>query len=183
MAPAVAGSRATTEEETSVRLTAEIRYDAAPEQVFRMLCDQAFQRRKCAATGALRYEVDVVADGDGLSVSSVRELPTDTVPDFVRSFVGTSLTVRQVERWEPAGSDGSRVGTLQVQIESAPVGFTGRLRLGGGDAGSVETIDGELKASVPLVGGRIEKAAEPAIRAAIKAEQRTGTGWLAEQTR
>jgi uncharacterized protein YndB with AHSA1/START domain len=73
------------EEETSVRLTAEIRYDAAPDEVFRMLGDPAFQELKCAATGAVRCEVDVAADGDARSIRSTRELPTETFPDFMRS--------------------------------------------------------------------------------------------------
>ena len=38
-----------------------------------------------------------------------------------------------------------------------------------------------LKASVPLIGGKIEKAVEPALLAAIKVEQREGRAWLATQ--
>jgi hypothetical protein len=48
-----------------------------------------------------------------------------------------------------------------------------------GDGGTRQTIDGDLKASVPLVGGRIEKAIEPAMQAAIRVEQREGRAWLA----
>jgi hypothetical protein len=32
---------------------------------------------------------------------------------------------------------------------------------------------------VPIVGGRIEKAVEPALQAAIRVEQREGRAWLA----
>jgi hypothetical protein len=170
-------------EGTSVRLTAEIRYDATPEQVFEMLTDPVFQQRKCAGTGALSYDVDVVAEGEVVTVTSTRELPTDAIPEFVRSFVGSTLAVRQVERWSPAGADGTRVGSVSVEIAGAPVRFTGRVRMVAGNspggASTVQAIDGDLKASLPLIGGRIEKAVEPAIRSAIKAEQRTGTAWLA----
>jgi Protein of unknown function (DUF2505) len=55
----------------------------------------------------------------------------------------------------------------------------GTLSLAPAGAGTAETVDGELTASVPLIGGRIAKAAEPALRAAIEVEQRVGTTWLA----
>jgi hypothetical protein len=45
----------------------------------------------------------------------------------------------------------------------------------------VLTIEGELKASVPLVGGRIEKAAAPAVAGAFHGEGETGRRWLAER--
>jgi hypothetical protein len=44
--------------------------------------------------------------------------------------------------------------------------------------GTRQTIDGDLKASVPLIGGRIEKAIEPALQGAIRVEQREGRTWL-----
>jgi hypothetical protein len=58
------------------------------------------------------------------------------------------------------------------------VRFTGSLVLGGSAQGTVETIDGDIKASVPLIGGRLERALEPALLAAIRVEQREGTAWL-----
>ena len=43
------------------------------------------------------------------------------------------------------------------------------------------TIAGDLKASIPLLGGRVEKAAAPAVVEAIRAEERTGQRWLADR--
>jgi hypothetical protein len=42
----------------------------------------------------------------------------------------------------------------------------------------VENLDSELKARLPLIGGKIEKAAAPAIREAIEIEGRTAQEWL-----
>jgi hypothetical protein len=164
-----------------VRLTAEISYAADATAVFEMLTQVEFQERKCAATGALSHEVEVEEYDDGSAVIRTRRtMPTDQVPDFVRTFVGSALDVVQVDDWGPAGPDGARDGTAVVEIQGAPVRFAGSLTLRPAPTGSLETIDGDVKASVPLVGGRIEKALEPALRAAIKVEQREGTAWLAE---
>ena len=165
-----------------MRLSAEIRYDAEPERVFAMLTDPAFQERKCLATGALKHEVEVEEfDDGGATITTRRTMPTDQVPDFVRSFVGPTLLVEQIDDWEGPAGDGSRSGTVVVEIKGAPVRLTGSLRLApsGSSPGSVETVDGDLKAAVPLVGGRIEKAVEPALQAALRVEQREGRAWLA----
>lgn len=163
-----------------MRLKAELRYDAGPADVFAMLADPAFQERKLAATGAIEHEVDVVARDDGGAVVTTRRtMPTDQVPDLVRNLVGPTLTIVQVEDWGPAAADGGRSGTVTAEVSAAPVQLTGTLRLAAAGAGTVETLDAELKARLPIIGGRIERAAEPAITAAIDVEQREGRAWLA----
>ena len=57
--------------------------------------------------------------------------------------------------------------------------MNGSALAGPGGAGSVETIDADLKASLPLIGGKIEKAAAPPIEEAIDIEAATVKEWLA----
>ena len=163
-----------------MRLKAELRYDSEPAEVFAMLTDPAFQERKLAATGALEQHVEVATRDDGGAVVTTRRtMPTDQVPDLVRNLVGRTLTIVQVEDWAPAAGGGGRAGTVTAEVSGAPVRLTGTLRLAASGAGTVETLDGELKAKVPIIGGRIERAAEPAITAAIEVEEREGRAWLA----
>jgi hypothetical protein len=165
-----------------VRLRDEIRYDADPRAVFRMIVDPAFQEAKCVATGAVEHEVDVQEHPDGgATVVSRRTLPTDQVPDFVRSFVGSTIRLAETQRWAPATPDGNRTGSIEVQIEGMPVRFTASTALTAAADGTQQPIEGDLKASVPFVGGKIESAAAPAVRAAIRVEGRTGSKWLAER--
>ena len=165
-----------------MRLTAEIRYEADPRTVFRMIADPAFQEAKCAATGSLEHEIDVRDDADGgTTIFSRRTMPTDQIPDVVRSFVGPTVHLAETQRWERPRPDGTRTGSITVEIEGMPVRFTAATALAADGAGTQQPIEGDLKASVPLFGGRIERAAEPAVRAAIRVEQRTGNAWLAER--
>jgi uncharacterized protein DUF2505 len=165
-----------------VRLTDEIRYDADQGAVFAMLTDAAFQERKCAATGALESEVEIERFPDGgATIRTQRTMPADQVPDYARAFVGTTLLIVQVDDWAPPGPDGAREGTVVVEIKGAPVRFAGSLALGPtarDGTGTVEAIDGDIKASVPLIGGRMERALEPALKAAIRVEEREGRAWL-----
>jgi hypothetical protein len=168
-------------EEVQVRLSDQIRYEADPRAVFRMIVDPDFQDAKCVATGSLEHEVDVQEHPDGsATVFSRRTLPTDQIPDFVRSFVGSTVRLAETQRWSAETPDGTRTGSIEVQIEGMPVRFTASTALTVAGRGTQQPIEGELKASVPFLGGKIESAAEPAVRAAIRVEARTGASWLAD---
>lgn len=166
-----------------MRVTAEIRYPASVATVFEMLTDQAFQDRKLGQTGALTWEVQVHKRDDGATIVSRRAMPTDQVPDAFKGVIGPQINIVQTETWGPAAADGSRSGTLDLELGGAPVRMQAALTLSGADGteGTLESVEGELKARVPLIGGKIERAVEPAVRAAIDAEQRIGRAWLAER--
>ncbi len=160
----------------------QISYPAAPDVVSAMTFDPDFQARKCQATGALDYTVDVAGNGDQTVVSTTRDLPTDGFPDFVRSMVGQRLKVTEVDTWGAAAEDGSRAGVVLVTVAGAPIRFDGTLTLTATATGASAQLRGDLKASVPLFGGKIEQAAAPAITAAMTAEESTAARWLAERS-
>jgi Protein of unknown function (DUF2505) len=162
-----------------VKVTAQIRYAADPATTFAMLLDHGFQEQVCRETGARAFDVSVEQAGDGGTVRTTRELPTDEFPDFVRTFVGDTVQVVRVDTWGAAAADGSRRGSIVVEIKGAPVRLEGSITLRPEGAATVEDVSGDLKASVPLVGGRIEKAVEPPIRAAVAKEEQVGARWLA----
>jgi hypothetical protein len=80
--------------------------------------------------------------------------------------------------WGQAFADGSRSGVLTIGIGDAPLGLNGTMRLTPSPLGTRVDIDGDLKARIPLLGGRIEKAAEGPVRTAIDKEHEVGQKWL-----
>jgi len=164
-----------------MQVSTQLRYaGATPAVVFTMLLDKDFQDRKCLATGALDHTVEITEYDDGsATITTVRTMPTDTLPEFARSFVGATLSVRQTDEWHAPGASGNRDGTLLVEIEGTPVRMTGSLRLAADGAGTLESVDGDIKVALPLVGGKLEKMVAPAILAATSVEERTGIAWLA----
>ena len=162
-----------------MRIRATIEYAATPAEVFAMLTDQDFQTAKAKATGALDYDVSVTSKGDRTVIVSKRTMPTSDFPDFVKGMVGERLPVTETHEWGPAGADGSRKGEVTVAVGNLPVGLKGTLALGPGGEGTTQAVDGELKARIPIIGGKVEKAAAPAIEAAIDIERTTGRAWLA----
>jgi hypothetical protein len=166
-------------QETDVKVTAQIRYAADPATTFAMLLDPQFQEEVCRATGAVSQEVSVDPTPHGATIRTVRELPTADFPDFVRTFVGDTVHVVRVDTWGPAAVDGSRDGTIVVEIKGAPVRLDGTITMRPDGGGVVESVEGNLKASVPLLGGKVEKAVEPSIRSAVATEEKVGVRWLA----
>ena len=162
-----------------MKIAKTVEYAASPEEVFAVLSDRAFQDAKCTATAAIRHTATVATEGDRTVITTERVLPTRGMPDFAKSMVGETLTVTERQDWGPAGADGSRQGTVSMAVAGVPVALKGTLSLTPAGAGSVEAIDADLKASVPLIGGKIEKAAAPPVEDAISIEQRVAQEWLA----
>ena len=164
-----------------MQISAIIDYAATPEEVFAMIADEDFQNMKCVATGALRHTVSIRAQGDQTIIASTRAMPSDYFPSFVRSMVGETLSVTETQEWDPSTRDGARHGKLTVHIHGAPITLHATLSLAQGGLGTVENIEGDLKASIPIFGGKVEQAAAPAIQAAFRVEGRTGKIWFAER--
>ena len=159
----------------------ETRYAAKPAHVFAMLTDESFIRRRAEASHAIRSDVTVEPVGSGVRTSTHQTLPAD-VPDFVRRLVGQHIELDEVITWGPAASDGSRSGELRVDVANAPVAMRGTIQLvpDAGGGATRQIVDAELKASVPLIGRKIEEAAAPAVLAGLDGMGDLGATWLAE---
>jgi hypothetical protein len=162
-----------------MRITTFFDYAATPEDVFTMLADPAFQAAKVEATHPLSHTESVTPKGEQTEIVTSRVISTDGFPDFAKSMIGAKLRVTETIMWSRASADGSRTGTINIAIGDAPVAMIGTLRMRVGGSGTRIDIDGDLKARIPLVGGRVEKAAERPILGAIEREQEVGTAWLA----
>ncbi|RMI04628.1 DUF2505 domain-containing protein [Cellulomonas triticagri] len=166
-----------------MHLQVSVSVPADPRSTGVMLADPVYVRAKVRASGAEELHVDVApGEGGAFTVTTRRALPTDQIPPNVRSFVGSRLEVRQVEAWEPAAADGTRAGTVAVEIAGAPVRLAGTVTLAAapsGEGASTITYDGELKAHVPLFGAAVEQAAAKAVRAALEAEEGVAREWVA----
>lgn len=163
-----------------MKISETMTYAAPPATVYAMITDPAFQERKCIEAGAKKHEVAVTPAGEGSRVVTRRDLPADGLPDFAKSIVGPTLSVTETYEWGGPAADGARTGTLTVEVAGAPVAMRSAISLAPASGGTQITVEGDLKASIPLFGAKVEKAAAPAVVDAIRAERRTGTAWIAE---
>lgn len=162
-------------------LKAEISYPTAScEQAYALVVDPEFRAAVCEATRATDYNVEIEElDDGGVHVVVDRTMPAD-VPDAMKKFVGETIGVIQTETWGPAASDGSRSADLLLEIKGQPAKLTGTITLAPNGSGCHEVVDGDLKVSIPFFGKKIEPEIAKGIKAAIRAEEKTGQSWLAK---
>jgi len=154
----------------------ETRYPFDPEAVFAMLTDEAFLSRRAERAHALSHEAEATRNGAGVRTRLRQSLPAQ-VPDFLRKFVGQSIVLVEVVEWEPPAADRSYRGTLNVEVSGAPVTLRGTIRLALADGGTLQTVEAKLKASVPMIGRKVEEAAAPAVIAGLDQMAEIGKTW------
>lgn len=155
-----------------------LEYDADPDTVFAMLCDQSWREDVCRDVHALSFEVSVRQEGDTVVIRTERTMPAE-VPDVVRTLVGDTIVIEQVETWGARGAGGARTADLVVDVKGKPAGMVATIALEPVDTGSREEIRGDVKVRIPFVGAKIEPEIVKAIRAAVRAEGTSGRAYLA----
>lgn len=155
-------------------LKTEYEFDADPDAVYAMLTDPEFVRRKSEDAGHTEISVDI----DGGRIVCRRNVAVD-VPGALKKLLSPTNTVTQTDEWdEPV--DGVRHGTWKVEIKGVPISLSGAMELAAADnGGSVETITGRIKASVPLLGGKLEKLGYSNFVEQTAQEQDFSNRWIA----
>ncbi|NUR08991.1 MAG: DUF2505 domain-containing protein [Nocardioidaceae bacterium] len=157
-----------------MKFSHDMTYDAPPEAVRAMLADPAFREEVCDAMSAVRKEVRIDPDGDAMRVKVDQTQPAKGIPSFAKKFVGDEINIVQHEQW----ADGT-AASLLVEIPGKPGQMKGSIALAGTGGGTTETVQGEIKVSIPLVGGKLEALIGDLLRSALKAEERVGRKYLA----
>jgi hypothetical protein len=153
-------------------------YDAAPDVVWAMLTDPEYLRAKLAATDALEFDlVECTATPDGgFRIVTQRTVEAD-IPGFAKKVFKPVNSLTQIEDWQPE-TDGVRQGTWRIETKGVPVSTGGTGRLEPTPIGAVQHIEGKIKVSVPLIGGRLEKFVFDQANKTMETEHDFGQKWL-----
>lgn len=159
-------------------LSARLDLPADPEHAWTLLSDPAYVEEVATGTGGHDVEASVEpAEDGGATIVSARSLPAE-VPSYAKPLVGESVRLTETRTFGPAAEDGSRDGTLDVSFGTAPVSISGSLRLQAGGLGTEVLVELSVKASVPFVGGKIEKFCADQIERALAKEEKIIMGRL-----
>ncbi len=160
----------------TARIDETQRYDAAPESVYGLLLDPEFVIAKCLASGSIEATAEAITEDGHTTLVSRRVLPAK-LPGFAKKFVGETLTLIETQQWhEPQG--GSRTASFLVDFGNNPISFHGSIALDPDGAGTAVRTEGEVKCTVPFVGGRIEGVAKDWIGKYLAKEQTVASEWL-----
>jgi hypothetical protein len=157
----------------AMRLRHELAYDAPPAEVLAMVTDPLFWDRVGDATGALSSTATVGTEGATTHVVIDQEQKVAGVPSFAKKFVGDSTRAITTQAWH------GHEATYVVETPGKPTSISGTATIAENGAGSTLTYDLEVKASVPLVGGTLEKLVVDLTTEGFGKEQAVGAAWLA----
>jgi hypothetical protein len=147
------------------------RYSASPDQIMEMLQDPQYLTEKYQALGDISFDVVEQASSDtGLKITIQREAPA---PDSLKKF-GSTSKMTQTEVWTRDG-DGYK---CDMKIEANPVHINGKMTVVPVGEESDWTADLDIKAGVPLVGGKIEKAVAEQSMQSMGLEKQFNDQWL-----
>ncbi len=161
-----------------MRLRSETSTPATVEQVFASRVEQSVREQACRESGALSYAVLIEQAPDGGARVQVQRVMAPKVPDYMRRFVGDSISIAQVEQWSAPGPTGARTAAVTVTVQGQPASMTGSITLSPAPGGSTELVTGEVKVAIPLLGRKIEPEIVKVIEAALGIEQRVGQEWV-----
>jgi hypothetical protein len=142
-----------------MRMNLEHHYDSDVETVYALISDPDFVTRKYEALGAVNVAVDRSDGDDGGCEVVTRRTVTVDLPGFAKRVMQPSNTAVQTETWAAPDANGARICTYHVEIQGMPSKVTGTLTLRAAGGGSEQVVDADVKVSIPLVGGKLEKFA------------------------
>jgi hypothetical protein len=159
-------------------MTYDQHFSADPATVMAMLRHPDYVRRKGERTGSTEVDVDVTESADGgVVITSTRSMPAE-VPSYAAPFVGDSITITETQTWGPPAEDGSAEAAVTVVFDS-PLAYRGRISLSPTADGVLLHNEGDFKASVPFVGGKVERVAAEMTQKYLAKEVTVGEEWLA----
>jgi len=162
-----------------MKLRATNRYDASVDRVFALLTDPDQLAAMNAAVGASDCQLVSQDDRGGAPWLVTSRKVTVDLPGFARKVMQPTNTVVQTDDWAAPEADGSRTCRYQVEVKGVPSRIDGTMTLRAGGDGCRQDIDAEVKVSIPLLGGRLEKFAVESGEKEIAAQAQ----WIAAHAR
>lgn len=156
------------------------KYDFSAQALWNMMADPAYLEGKYEALQDISFEVvDHKSDADSLNIQVSRVVPAD-LPEVAKKVLGDTNQLIQKENWKRNGDNYEC--DLDIETPGKPVKITGKLKIvPTGDASADWHVDMEIKASVPIIGGKIEGAVEKETRGKLDLEYQYNCQYLENQ--
>ncbi|MHA7282243.1 DUF2505 domain-containing protein [Arthrobacter sp. TMS2-4] len=147
--------------------------------VLGVLTDAAFVRHMSEYVGGSLESLVVDGDTSGpFTLTAVRTMPSDKLPDMARKLVGETLSVTQTEQWSAPSADGSREAKLEMTVAGVPLNVAAVQRLITQGTDTVVDLQGTVTSTIPFLGSKIAGAAEPMIGKALNVQAVEARKWL-----
>lgn len=153
-----------------MKVTRNATYALSTEHVMAILADEEFQDEKCRETYAVSWDTKIETGRNRTVIQTKRVMPTDHLPEVAKGFVGDSFSLHETQTWTGPDERGLYLADFRVHVQGAPIAVTGDRRLEPRTRGAHDHVTLQIKASIPIIGRKIEEAAAPAVAAGVEIE-------------
>ncbi|CRK60240.1 hypothetical protein [Alloactinosynnema sp. L-07] len=148
-------------------------------EVHAAFIDRAFLDERLRALGGKNAELlEYTANGAEVTFKLRQGVPGEKLPSIVRTVIKGDLIVERTESWRPDGAAFS--GSTSATVSAVPGDIKGTFRLVDTAGGSEWSTSGQVKVSIPFVGGKIESVIAEQVTQLLAAEAEFAAEWLAE---
>ncbi|MBP2322295.1 hypothetical protein JOF56_002680 [Kibdelosporangium banguiense] len=162
------------------RMEHRARFATPADAVYAAIVDPAFLTDRLEALGGTNAAVEDRTESAGTVTYRLRQgLAAEHLPSAVRTLLKGDLVVHRTETWRP-----DQTGTVKASVHGVPGEINGTMRLSDMDAadgGSEWVTSLEVKVSIPLVGGKIEKSIGEQVVKLLANEATFTEKWLAHR--
>jgi hypothetical protein len=153
------------------------RFATPADAVHAAIVDPAFLADRLEALGGANAAVEDRTESAGTVTYRLRQgLAAQHLPPAVRTLLKGDLVVHRTETWRP-----DKTGTVQATVAGVPGEINGTMRLSEVDGGTDWLTSLEVKVSIPLVGGKIEKSIGEQVVKLLANEATFTEKWLAHR--
>jgi uncharacterized protein YndB with AHSA1/START domain len=153
----------------SATLQVTYHFAAAVEAVYALMADPDFLTRKYADQAATDIGIEH-DDRDGMARNVITRKVTVDLPGFAKKVMSPTNTVVQTDDWAAPDGQGRRICTYTVEVRGVPSRNDGTVTLTPDGAGTRQDVEAQVKVSIPLLGGKLEKFAVDSGAKALQAE-------------
>lgn len=164
-------------------LETELVIPHSAQDIIEAYADRDFNEHLSKKVGAklLSFEVNGPLDG-AFEVVTEQSMSADKLPDIAKKVIKGEVSVHVTHSWGAPDASGSRRADTQVKISSAPVSATSAQNLHArGEQETLSTVRGEVNVNIPLIGKKIQTAAEPYMRKFVDLQAREVSAWISSR--
>lgn len=131
-----------------------VAFDDEVETVFNLMTDPDFLVERSTALGELSADCEVEDFDDETIVSMTRQVRRE-LPSVLAKMFNPVQTMQMKEIWRRDGDDWT--GEYSITVQGQPVTISATFSLTASGGGCLYTIEHRCRATIPLVGGKVEK--------------------------
>ncbi|MFC3892234.1 DUF2505 domain-containing protein [Lentzea rhizosphaerae] len=146
------------------------------EKVFGALVDETYLRDRLAEIGGTNAELVMFTTTEVRTSYQLKQgVPAEHLPSMAKSLLGGDLVIQRIENWA------ALAGTVEVTLGGVPGRLDGAFTITDNGSGSKLTLTGEVKVSIPLMGGKLEKLIAEQVTVLLDKESEFTSEWLANR--